>query len=196
MDILALDLATKTGFARADSSFLQKGAGEGRLVSGTHRLRGKDDDANRGCRRLGIWLRDQFTISVPELVIVEAPVPIGAMIDRTPDEDGKIGLKFRSNPETIAFLQRIVGGVQTICGPYGIRCELASAQTVRKTVLGNARPPDAKRAVVQWCHTMRYMERTDFDDNRADAIALAVYAAIKFARSTPAQLVMDGERDV
>lgn len=181
MLIMALDLAVKTGFAIGS-------AGE-KPRSGVVRLKGTEDEPQRACRKLGIWLRDQFSLEVPELVVVEAPVNIGAMIDwKSGDETGKP--KFRSRPETISLLHRLVGGVETICGPYGVRCVTGNVQTVRKHFLGVARPQNPKSAVVNRCHLLGYMPRDAKDDNQADALALWDWACAQHARRAPTEFAL------
>lgn len=164
--IMALDLATRTGFAI--------GKPGGAIRSGSVRLRDSEDINSRGFRKLGIWLRDQFSVEMPELVMIEAPLPVGAMIDW----DGGDGHrpKFRSNPNTIFFLNGLVSGAHTICGPYGVRCLEASVQTVRKHFVGHARPENPKAAVIARCRQLGLMASQNKDDNEADALALHDYA--------------------
>ncbi len=181
--VFALDLATKMGFATGP-------AGEKPRV-GEKRLKDAEDDPERGFRKLGIWLRDEFTLQIPDLVIVEAALPIGAMVDWDGGADGRP--KFKSNPQTIYFLNGLVAVVHGICGPYGVRCVNVSVQKVRKHFLGIARPADPKRAVLARCHQLGLIPKTERSDNIGDAIALHDYAGATFGRAIPAQLILHGE---
>jgi hypothetical protein len=179
MLIMALDLAVKTGFCI--------GRAGGKPRAGSVRLKSPHDPSSRACRKLGIWLRDQFAFERPDLVVIEAPVNIGAMIDWKKDGEKP---SFRSTPETISLLHRLVGGVETICGPYGIRCGDANVQTVRKHFIGRARPENPKQVVLDRCRLLGYVDRDFSDTDAADAIALWDWACATHARVQPRELVM------
>jgi hypothetical protein len=182
MHLMALDIAVKLGFAIGEAGTTPR--------SGSVRLKSPEDDPSRACRRFGIWLRDEFSLRIPDLVIIEAPVNIGAFIDWK--DDGRKPM-FRSNPQTISLLHRLIGGVETLCGPYGVRCVSANVQTVRKHFLGAARPSEPKKAVVARCHQLGLMPRDCKDDNRGDSLALFEYGAAHYARAIPSQLILHGE---
>ncbi|MBS4016787.1 MAG: hypothetical protein KGZ68_01000 [Dechloromonas sp.] len=165
--VLAIDAATKVGFALGEAGKAPR--------SWSQRLKDGDDDPERAFKKLGITLRDLFMVEKPDLVIVEAPIQMGAMIEA--DSAAPRGFKFKSNPETIYLLTGLVAGVFTICGPYGIRCRKANVQAVRKHVVGKARPADPKKAVLERCWQIAYLPRDCRDDNRADAIALHIWAS-------------------
>lgn len=183
MRVLALDLATKTGFAN--------GVAGSKPRSGVKRLKDGGDDPERGFRKLGIWLRDEFSFEKPDLVMIEAPLPVGSMIDWDGGEDKKP--KFRSNPGTIYFLNGLVAVVHGICGPYGIMCRQVGVQKVRKHFLGLARPADPKRAVIERCHLLGLMAKDQRDDNQADACALWTFAADTFGNPVARELHLYGE---
>lgn len=183
MLVMALDLAVSMGWAIGR-------AGE-KPRAGSHRLKSPDDPSQRACKRLGIWLRDQFSLETPDLVVIEAPINIGGLIDWKKDSGEKP--TFRSNPETISLLHRLVGGVETICGPYGVRCVTANVQTVRKHVVGKARPENPKQAVLARCKMLGYLPKDSRDTDAADAIALHIYASDVICRATPAGIVLFGE---
>lgn len=183
MLILACDLATNAGFAIGN-------AGE-KPRSWSKRLRSTDDDPERAFKRLGIDLRDLFMMEKPDLIVVEAPISMGGMVER--DDKNPRGFKFKSKPETIYILTGLVGVVFGIAGPYGIAARKVNVQTVRRHFLGVARPADPKKATVARCHMLGLMPRDCKDDNRADAIALHDYAAATYARAIPSQLILHGE---
>lgn len=171
MKILAIDAATRCGFAWGDSN--------GKPVSLSHRLKGPEDEPERAFKRLGIILRDMFSADAPELVVVEAPMSMGAMIRK--DEDSERGFKFASNPSTIYLLNGLIGVVFGICGPYGIRARTANVQAVRKDFLGKARPQDPKRSVLARCVQLGWLDKDCKDDNRADALSLWSHSCGKYA---------------
>jgi hypothetical protein len=182
MLIMALDIATKLGFCIGR-------AGEKPRV-GSVRLKSPNHPPSRACRQLGIWLRDQFSFERPELVIIEAPVNIGAMIDWKKDGEKPT---FRSTPETISLLHRLVGGAETICGPYGVRCVDANVQTVRKHFIGRARVENPKQAVLERCKLLGYVERDFADTDAADAIALWDWACATHARAAQRPFALYGQ---
>lgn len=171
MKILAIDAATVCGFAFGDSNC--------RPDSFSERLKDGTDDPERAFKKMGIRLRDLFSVDLPDLVIVEAPISVGAMVER--DEESDRGFRFKSNPNTFYLLTGLVASVFTICGPYGVRAHKANVQTVRKDFLGKARPTDPKKAVVDRCVQLGWLERGCRDHNRADALALWSFACGQYA---------------
>lgn len=166
VNILALDLATNTGFAIGDS--------KGKPTSWSRRLKTPEDDVECAFGNLGLILRDMFMVECPDLVVVEAPMSMGGMVKL--DEQSDRGFKFTSNPSTIYMLGGLVASVYTICKPYGIRVRKANVQTVRKDFLGVARPSNPKKVVLDRCRQLGWLDRTCRDDNRADALALWSFA--------------------
>lgn len=182
MLVLALDLATKSGVALGK-------AGE-RPHSFSERLRGPEDEPERAFKKLGIMLRDIFMVNAVDLVVVEAPMSMGGMLEQ--DDKSPRGFRFRSNPETILILQGLYAVTFGICGPYGIRCKKANVQTVRKHVVGAARPTDPKNAVINRLHQIGYLDRDCRDDNRADAVALHIWASDTFGKPATRDLHLFG----
>ena len=160
MLILALDIATVTGFALGK-------AGES-PVSGSVRLKATDVDPDRGIARLGRWLGEQFTISKPDLVVIEAPLPPNGPL---------------SNPSTITFLHQAAGGAKGVCGLYGLRCASVNVQTVRRHFIGKGRPPNPKAEVLARCKQLGWIDNASKDHDRADALALWDYAQTHFGRA-------------
>lgn len=169
--ILALDLATNAGFAMGNSG--------DKPTSWSKRLKSPEDDPERAFKKLGIELRDIFALDKPDLVIVEAPMSMGGMVRK--DDESERGFKFTSNPNTIYMLTGLVGVVFGICGPYGIQARKANVQQVRKNFLGMARPPEPKRAVLDRCYQLGWLPRDCRDDNRADSLALWMFACGHYA---------------
>ena len=182
MQILALDLATRSGFALGE-------AGQ-RPTSFSERLRAPDDEPERAFKRLGIKLRDILSTTAVDLVAVEAPMQMGGMVEA--DEKSERGFRFKSNPQTILILQGLYAVVFGICGPYGIRCVKGNVQKVRKHLLGAARPTDPKAAVINRLHQIGYLDRDCRDDNRADAVALHIWASDVFGKPATRELHLFG----
>lgn len=178
MRILAVDAATRCGFAIGPAGAAPK--------SWSERLRSGDDEPERAFKRMGIILRDLFALDRPDLVVIEAPMSMGGMVEA--DENSPRGFKFKSNPETIYMLTGLVAVVFGICGPYGVRARKVNVQTVRKHFLGVARPEDPKRAVLTQCHRLGWMPKDCRDDNRADACALHCYASDAWCKPATREL--------
>lgn len=166
--VLALDLSTNTGFAI--------GAPGTKPRSGTVVLKDPEDDAVRAARNLACFIRDQIAFERPELVVYEAPLPVAAM--RANNNAGW----------TIAMAWQLVGAVNAICGPYGIRTVAARCDTVRKHFIGQANcgnRKDTKQAVINRCHVLDLMPKKSRDDNRADAIATWDWACTTYGGKSP-----------
>ena len=152
--ILAIDAATRCGFAM------------GRIgstpASWSDRLRSPDDPPSRAARKMGIVLRDLFSTNRPDIVYIEQPV--------------RGGMNMQTNANTLLVLQGLYMSVHAICGPYGVRTNESHVQTVRKHFVGVARPDNPKRAVLDRCYALGWLEPDCKDDNRADALALWSFA--------------------
>ncbi len=157
MIILAIDAATRCGFAM------------GRLgskpASWSERLKSPEDPPQRAARKMGIVLRDLFAANRPDVVYIEQPV--------------RGGVNMQTNANTSLLLQGLFMSVHTICGPYGIRCQDAHVQSVRKHFLKAGRPDNPKKAVLERCYALGWLERDCKDDNRGDAAALFSFACMK-----------------
>jgi hypothetical protein len=171
MKILAIDAATNCGFAWGDSN--------GRPFSVSERLRTKEDDPERAFKNIGRAVRNFLEVEQPELVIIEAAINLGGMVELDPQSER--GFRFKSKQETIYILCGLVGAAVAICGCYGIPAKKANVQTVRKDFLGVARPENPKLAVLSQCIRLGWLERDCNDDNRGDALALWSFACGKYA---------------
>ena len=159
MRVLALDLATRTGWASDYGPFL----GSGFPVTGLYTL----SDVNRGHAFLGFnkWLYNK----------VESLGDIDMIAYEKPLFGGK-GVKMRE-----AIVMKLVGlaaMAEMIGASRSIRVESVSVQVVRKAFLGQGRPANPKRAVLHRCAMLNW--GTADDDNRADAAALWFWAKSNF----------------
>lgn len=159
MSIMALDLATKFGFAIGEPHQVPR--------SGSKRLKDGEDPAARAYKRIAQWLRDEFILEIPEAVFVEKP--ISAMAG---------GL---SNSSTIIMLNGLVAVVHGICGCYGVRCVEVPVSTVRKRLLGRGRVTgDPKRLTLENLKMRGLLSSDCFDTDQSDAVAIHAYASSEF----------------
>jgi hypothetical protein len=177
--MVALDLAIETGFAIGR-------AGE-RPRSGSVRLKKRCQDERVAWRNLGCWLRDQFKLERPDLVVYEAALDPHAMVN------------MGNSSFTVAMQWGHIAALEAICGPLALRTEPINVQSVRKHFTGRARWPtrhDAKRAVLERCWMLGYFGRDCKNDNRADACAVFDYASAVYGKRSlrSAELVMFEER--
>lgn len=174
--ILALDLATRTGFASGAPGAVPR--------SGFLKLKDAEDAQSRAARNLGCFLRDELSVTRPDLVVYEAAMPAGAMLNA-----GNASV-------TADMAWMLVGAVEAVCGCYGVRTIAANVQTVRKHFTGKARYDSreaAKLAVVKRCHVLGLMRRSQRDDNQADALAVWDWAVAVHARRGPADFNLISE---
>jgi hypothetical protein len=151
--VLALDLATKTGWAYGQPDSVPKSgslrfAREGASMA-AHLV---------GCRK---WLRDFIAVNATRLVVFEAPL--------TPDL-----MRGRTNIATIRLLIGLAAVVEECLYGRGIDVREARVSDVRAHFLGsNHRKRDAaKLATKDVCTRLGWQA---VDDNAADALALWSY---------------------
>ena len=185
MQILALDLATKTGFAMGEAgtipqscSVVLKRPGEGPEIA---------------CFNLVAFLRDRFVFARPELAVLEDFLNPVAQ----PSADAAI------------LSLMLHGAAQGFLRSHGVRVETVAAATWRKHWLGvtSATPrskgpktakqrADARAAIkalsVKRARLLGYLPADSRDDDRAEACGIFDFAAAFYARKTPAALVMFG----
>lgn len=172
MVILALDPATKTGFAQGDAGAVPR--------SGSVRLKRPDEEPGVAAFNVLAFLRDRFVLDKPDLVACEhwlAPVAMKG-------QDAMI-------------LQLMVHGViAAVCRAYSVRLETVPVQTWRRHYIGKAHGGErgeSKRMVLARAKALRHLPPECFDDNQADAVGIFDWASAHFARRTPASLFMFGE---
>lgn len=172
MRIMALDIATRTGFAIGEAGAIP--------TSGAVVLRVDQQPAEIAAFNLGCFLRDRWVLDKPDLLIIEHYLnPVA-----------------HKSATAIILQLQAHGAVQFLARANRIRVESVQPATVRKHFIGaaNAGERDKTKAlVIQRCHQLGYFDKRCRDADRADACALFDYAAATFARKTPQALVMFGE---
>lgn len=177
MKLLALDVATKTGFGIGT-------AGEIPPRSDTVRLKKPQDDVQVAWRNIGFFLRDLFVCDKPDLIAVESPMhPAG-----------------QRSPDAVVLQWGCMSVVTFVAAAYEIPVEWVNAQTVAKHFIGQARfsgPKSRelkKAATIERAQLLGYIPKGCRDDDRADACAVFDYASARFCRVRPRELLMFGER--
>ena len=151
--ILALDLATKTGWA-CDGP-------EGRPMSGVLRLPKSGGDAADGYEfgmaycRLEQFLIGRFRIDRPDIVAMEAPIPGGHV---------------KTTYVTMRLLYGLPAVTECVCTRWGIPIREIRVQAVKRHMTGNGRCD--KQAVIKMCRLFGWDPE---DDNAADALAVWSY---------------------
>lgn len=159
--ILALDLATVTGFVRTNPQ-------SDRPIGWSVRLRDKGTPIVHASRKLGPMLSELIRLHQVDLVAYEAPLPAGAA--RKHEQTG-----------TSELLHGLAHCVEAITACWQVRCVSIHQQTWRKHFLGTARPDDPKGDCKRLCRTLGWWEAGDWDDNTADAAGVWAWATGTFA---------------
>lgn len=172
MDILALDIATVTGFAQGESG--------GMPMSGAVRLKRRDERAETAAFNMLAFLRDRFVLQRPDMVFAESYLnPAG-----------------HKSADAIILQIMLYGVVAAMSQAYAIRFEHAAPATIRKHFVGCANAGDrakTKALVLRQARALRYIDHACTNDNIADAVAAWEFAAATHARRQPTSIVMFGE---
>lgn len=149
--ILALDLATKTGVADGRP-------GEIPILS-TVSFGGRDDDHLDVCAHALKWIALRLADDRPDVVYIEAPMPVGA------------AMRGNSSASSIVRLNTLYGIFGAAAMLKAIRVQPLDVQDVRKAFLGNGRlkSDEAKRRAHRMARLIGWAPRT-LDE--ADAAAL------------------------
>lgn len=195
MNILALDLATETGFAMGHPpTDLSK------LNSGQFTITPDWDPdcpiARLGRRRLNLeaFLHDVFLVrsSWPDMVVYEAP--------RDPNAKAKDAYQNTARSSmSISLPIELATTVWAWCFVRGVPCEKVWPQSWRPTYLGKAtatKGQDIKRLVINRGEEWGYLRpRTPLkENNRADAIGIWHHAQIKWGKWQPPHELLFGQK--
>lgn len=149
MRILALDIATNTGWAFAD--------GEAAPRFGVVNLPKTGEDLGRYGFAFHMWLADAITKLAPQLIVYEAPILAG----------------LSTNITTLRKLYGLGMMAETVAHAREVPCKEENLGKIRTHFLGRGRVPrksdDIKRAVVAECQRRGWAVT---DHNAADALAL------------------------
>jgi hypothetical protein len=149
--VLALDLATVTGYAR--------GVVGGTPIAGSIRFGTRESGDGEVFGHAIGWMSKLLAMQqLPDVIVVEAMLPPGA----------KVGQTNSSTRDRLAGLHAIVRGVAHIRGISEIACY--SVGDIRHHFIGDRslRRAQAKAAIVQRCRQLGW---NVVDDNAADACA-------------------------
>jgi hypothetical protein len=189
MNILALDPASRLGFAYGESGDKPR--------TGTVRLKKTSEPLDKAFINFGAWLRDHFVRDRPELICIEhflAP-------------------RFSLSQNSSILGCGLYANACMLAGLYGIRLEAPSPNEVRNYCCGRASavaprkrgsaPRTAKQVacdrtatknmVLNRARLLNLIPADCLDDNRADAALIWFWASCVHARAAPKELFMFGE---
>jgi hypothetical protein len=155
-NVLALDLATVTGYAR--------GVVGGTPIAGSIRFGTRESNDGEVFGQAIGWMSKLLEMAPrPDVIVVEAMLPPGA----------KVGATNSSTRDRLAGLHAIVRGVAHIRGIGEIACY--SVGDIRHHFIGDRslRRAQAKQAIVLRCEMLGWQA---VDNNAADALAAWSYA--------------------
>jgi len=161
--IYTLDLGVSSGFAKGKPGDVP--------VSGTVRLKQKDEMIDVAFANLIAFLADEFNRERPQLLIKEQILSLEAF-------------------KTLNMSQSVVAAhfgyhaiVEGLCVRFGIPWDDVPDSTARKHFIGIGRTGDrdeTKAAVIARCHQLSLMPKDCTDDNRADALCIHDWACANF----------------
>jgi len=169
MRILALDLATRVGWACGS-------AAEGIIESGSYKLPVTGENVGLFLSHFCKFLHSSISRTSPAEIIFEMPILPGI---------GKTSL------ETLRKLYSLCGVTELVALERFVECTEANLSDVRTHALGKGNVPrkrkDVKPAIMAWCKRMGWDPR---DDDQADALALLSFRLSHFhpaagLRATP-----------
>lgn len=127
------------------------------------------------------WLQQFFTDKKPDMVVVEAMLPLRAYA------------RLKTAEHSVYLAARQHGVIQALTGLWKIPYHEPDVLAVRQHFTGarsHGGRKEGKRAVIGRCHQLRYLPRDCVDNDRADALATWDFACATLARKPPKELVM------
>ena len=175
--IFTLDLATRTGWAKGRS-------GE-KPSSGAFDLKTASESITIGklCNRLCQRLLKHWDDEKPMIVVAEELMRLsGFALNKNSEENVKTQISLHAAAMMAADIS-------------GVRLVYAHPSTVSKHFVdhGGLKRAEKKAAFVKRAQLLGYIEKSNFDDNQADALAVWDYACAKYSRAIPAELHFFGE---
>lgn len=156
MKVMACDLATVSGIA------VDGPGGKPRGI--TYRLPTGGNDLGGAGLAFSDWLHGLASIERPDLIALEAPV-LGNTGAKVFTSEMLVGLAFMA---------------EVVSKSLHIPTVRAHVQTVRRHLLGNGRPRNPKRAVIDRCRLLGWAPK---NDNEADAMALWLHTKARLDRT-------------
>lgn len=129
------------------------------------------------------FLNREFRDNQPLMVVKEAPFSLAAFSDH------------RVAEKVVRSAYGLHAIVEGMAHRFDIPCHDAPEATVTKHFTGKGRHggrANRKRAIIERCHQLGYLDRRCRDDDRADAIAVWDFACAHLARRAPPVLHMFG----
>jgi hypothetical protein len=154
MKLLALDLATCTGFALGSTE-------QGVLEHGSHRILKTGEDVGLYLVTFRDWLLALVARTDPWTIYFEAPVLLG---------------RDKTSLNTLRKLYGLAGMTEVVAHDRGIDCREANTSNIVTHFCGKGSPrygDERKKATMAKCRERGW---TITDDNDADALALLDYA--------------------
>jgi hypothetical protein len=187
--ILALDPATRTGWAR--------GAPGERPQSGAVVLRKPSEDLSVACHNIGAFMTDLMRDQMPDLIVFEKPLNPHVWFDMCK----KIGRP--QNAESLSLQHMIAGVIWREAARRDIRCVEVDRKAVLKHFTGRSSwssGPGAgdgralgKKQIIARAKMLGLMPVDSNDDDRADAIANHDWASAVFGRKHASTLALFDE---
>jgi Holliday junction resolvasome RuvABC endonuclease subunit len=169
MKIMALDPATTMGYAIGRHDAIPR--------SGSVRLKRPAEHRNVAPFNAMCFLRDQWVLDRPDLVVVEHFLnPVA-----------------QKSADAVILQIMVYGVIVAMCQRYGIRIEEPGRSTILKHFIGRANMGDresTKQAVLRRAKLLKYMPAESFDKDRADACAVFDFGAATYARFQSKTLVL------
>lgn len=167
MRVLALDIATKLGFA------VFEGRDDPRPRFGTFLLPKVLDKDDIGTRTLALrrWLRDQIAVLQPGLVAFEAP-----WVPRVGSEG-----KMLIDPSIVRLLVSLAGEAETTAKECGVRVMEVASSSAKIALAGTARLGKDRKKLMVIAATRRGWRVSDDHQADAGAVALVVYDCLEGA---------------
>lgn len=190
LNILALDLATRVGFAAGTPpqqlAQLNSGAFDLRTFK---KLDCPVKDGMRLALNLEAWLDSYLTFADvwPDLIVYEAPM----------DPQAKQQSGQARNSASMLLPWHLATKTEEAAHIRHIRCEKVWPITVRNTFIGKSSGGDRSRtktAVIDRCTELGYLRPGAKEDNQADAIATWHWAQIYYGRWQPPVEILMGQK--